>query len=274
MVQSFPECLVFEGIRTFQNLRSLKVHELLPFSSSLLHQRKFRYFLQSRHTYLLRDNICEDLSKDVEVTEGSWYREPWYLFLLLLLLLRRFVNEEFVVNSGCLKSKEELCLEERVSFLRFPNVSVIDEIISPLFDFLELSRLELKVPFHVFKQFNKFGMDQVDWFLLQSGFLPELKQSSSYFVLLTEILDSFCSSSEASLKALALFLDLRMSLSESRVEDGFESVTLEERGNQPVASALWDKASLLRLHHQSDETGHFLRIRERVIWEKFLYLQR
>ena len=81
-------------------------------------------------------------------------------------------------------------------------------------------------------------MDQVDWFLLQSGFLPELKQSSSYFVLLTEILDSFCSSSEASLKALALFLDLRMSLSESRVEDGFESVTLEERGNQPVASAL------------------------------------
>ena len=117
-------------------------------------------------------------------------------------------------------------------------MSVIDEIISPLFDFLELSRLELKVPFHVFKQFNKFGMDQVDWFLLQSGFLPELKQSSSYFVLLAEILDSFCSSSEASLKALALFLDIRMSLSESRVEDGFESVTLEERGNQPVASAL------------------------------------
>ena len=50
------------------------------------------------------------------------------------------------MNSSCIKNEEET-----VSIPRFPNVSVIDEILSHLFDFLELSRLELKVSFDVFK---------------------------------------------------------------------------------------------------------------------------
>lgn len=64
----------------------------------------------------------------------------------------------------------------------------------------------------------------MDWFLLYSGFLPEVKKSAGYLVLLTEILNILSPRKEALLEAFAFFLNLWMLISEGSVEDLLEVV--------------------------------------------------